>query len=154
MFGFGGKENNTVYAPMKGECKDITECSDPVFGEKMMGDGVIIEPEEDTICSPCNGKLVMVYPTKHAFGVEMDDGKQVLVHIGVDTVNLQGKYFTKLKDQDQKVKAGTPVIRYDRKAITDAGYDPTVILIMTDQEEVEKYHLNEEVTTKDQVMKG
>ncbi len=136
MFNFFKKKE--AKAPTKDVCSvadgkliDITTVPDPTFAEKMMGDGFAVEPANGTICSPIDGEVALVFPTGHAFGVKADDGLEVLVHIGIDTVNLNGKGFEKLVKQGDKVCAGDPCVKINLNTIKEAGYPVTTMVIFT-----------------------
>lgn len=152
MFEFFKKKDCNVYAPVAGTCKDITCCSDNVFAEKMVGDGFLIEPEDDVIASPCDGEITMIFPTLHAFGITTADDKEILVHIGVNTVELNGKHFQKLCEEKKKVKKGDPIVSAKINEIKALGYDISVMVIFTNGKEITKNHLNEKVTTKDVIV--
>lgn len=83
-----------IYAPTSGTCIDITKVKDKTFSSKVIGDGFAIIPTSKDIFSPANGRITMLYPTLHAFGIEMYDGKNLLIHVGIDTVNLNGYGFS------------------------------------------------------------
>ena len=126
--------DDMIIAPADGEQIDISTVSDPVFAEKMMGDGVAFRyPEEKvTICSPLNGTLTVLFPTGHAFGVTMKNGVEVLVHIGIETVNAKGDGFTlHHKKQGDAVKAGDPIVTVDFAKLAKT-YDVSTMLIITD----------------------
>lgn len=145
--------NNNIYAPVSGFCADITKIDDEMFAGKMLGDGFLIIPESDTVCSPCSGKLTMLFPTLHAFGITMDNGQEILVHIGINTVELNGKYFEKLCDVNKHVSAGTPVIKYDFNKVVEAGYDPNVLVIVVNNKDVIKENLNSSVRVGDLIIR-
>jgi glucose-specific phosphotransferase system IIA component len=98
---------------MAGEVKPISEVPDPVFAEKMMGDGFCIVPTEGRVVSPVAGEVVNLFPTLHAVGIATPDGLEVLVHVGIDTVKLQGEGFRALVQQGAKVSAGQPLLEVD-----------------------------------------
>jgi glucose PTS system EIICBA or EIICB component len=100
-------------SPLTGEIKPISEVPDPVFAEKMMGDGFAIVPTEGTVVSPVDGTIVNLFPTKHAIGIESDGGREVLIHVGIDTVKLEGKGFETLVSQGDKVTKGQPLLKVD-----------------------------------------
>lgn len=149
---FRKKSDNKICAPMNGICLDITECADTVFSGKAMGDGFMMDSEDDVICSPCDGELKMIFPTGHAFGVAMSNGTEVLVHIGLETVNLKGKHFEILASVNSRVKKGTPIIRVEHNELKKLGYDTSVLVIVTGKESVDKMHLNEAVNTGDVII--
>ena len=131
MFGFfKNKNENVIYAPVKGTCIDITEVDDIGFSSKMMGDGGAIGPIEGIVTAPCDGKISMIFDTGHAFGMEANNGAEILIHIGIDTVNLNGEGFEILKKPGQKVKRGEPVIRFDLEKVKKL-YDTATMVIMT-----------------------
>ena len=120
-----------VYAPTEGKLIDITEVKDPVFSDKVIGDGMAISPTDDLVCSPIEGTIETIFPTNHAFIVKSGSGIQVLVHIGLDTVELKGKPFTRLKNVGNKVKSGEPIIKSNYKLILKNKLDPTVIVVVS-----------------------
>ena len=131
MFGFfKNKNENVIYAPVEGTCIDITEVDDIGFSSKMMGHGVAIVPIEGIVTAPCDGKISMIFDTGHAFGMEANNGAEILIHIGIDTVNLNGEGFEILKKPGQKVKRGEPVIRFDLEKVKKL-YDTATMVIMT-----------------------
>lgn len=98
--------NETVAAPLSGEVLPISESNDPVFASKAMGDGVIILPNSTTVVAPFDGKIVTIFPTKHAIGLVSDKGCEVLIHIGINTVELEGKGFEAFVKQGDSVTKG------------------------------------------------
>lgn len=111
----------------------LEEVKDEVFSQKMMGDGVAFELKEDTVCAPVSGELTALFPTGHAFGIRRADGVEVLVHIGIDTVKLDGRGFTALAEQGTCICAGEPVVKLDRELIRNEGYDLSTMLIITNE---------------------
>lgn len=154
MFGFHRKTDNALCMPVKGKCMDLSLCTDKAFSEKKLGDGFMVEPQGDTICSPCDGWLTMVFPTKHAFGLRMNDGTEVLVHIGINTVQLGGQHFETLTSAKRKVKKQTPLIRCDIQKIRELGYDPSVLVIVCGKQGIGKQHLNEYRDVGDIIIEG
>ena len=150
LFNFLKKEiDNNIYSPVNGFCVDITKCKDETFSSKLVGDGFAVVSEEDEICSPCDGVVEMIFPTLHAFGIKKENGDEVLVHIGIDTVKLNGKHFKQLCDPQKKVKKGTPIIKFDNQAIKSLGYDTSVMIVVTGKNNLKKNHLDENVSKKD-----
>ena len=129
----------TLAAPVKGTLVTLSDVPDEVFASGTMGQGIAIEPEENVVKSPVAGTVSLVYPTGHAIGITSDKGAEILIHIGIDTVNLKGKHFKALIEQGQKVTVGTPLVEFDYQAIQADGYAPTVMMIVTnfDQYQVE-----------------
>ena len=122
-----------IYSIVSGKVVCLEDVSDPVFSEKMAGDGVGIIPDSSIICSPVDGVVSMLFPTKHAIGIHCQYNTDILIHIGIDTVELEGKPFiAKVKKGDQ-VKIEDPLIRVDFKAIQNAGYDITTLLLVVNK---------------------
>ncbi|MBM7642332.1 glucose-specific phosphotransferase system IIA component [Streptococcus loxodontisalivarius] len=109
----------------------LEKVDDPVFSQKLMGDGVAFDLESDFITAPSNGELTTVFPTGHAFGITRKDGVEMLVHIGINTVELNGQGFDVLCKSGETVRAGQPIIRINREEIHQKGYDTTTMLIIT-----------------------
>ena len=115
-------ESDSVYSPLKGEIIPLTEAPDKVFASEALGKGVAINPAEGKVVAPFNGTVAMLYDTKHAIGLVSDDGVEVLIHIGLDTVKLNGEHFTAHVAQGDKVACGQTLVTFDMDAITKAGY--------------------------------
>ncbi|NCU17506.1 glucose-specific PTS transporter subunit IIBC [Pallidibacillus pasinlerensis] len=112
--------NNEKYiSPIKGKLIPISEVPDQVFSQKMMGDGFAIEPEEGLVVAPADGKIIHVFPTKHAIGLMTEGGREILIHFGIDTVNLKGEGFEALVNEGEEVKAGQPLLRADLNFIKE-----------------------------------
>ncbi|WP_290033132.1 sucrose-specific PTS transporter subunit IIBC [Ligilactobacillus cholophilus] len=124
-------QNEVIAAPVNGTVKDLASVDDQVFSKKMMGDGAAIIPSDNTIYAPVSGKITVAYETKHAYGIQSDKGAEVLVHIGIDTVNLKGKHFESFVNQGQVVKKGDKLGTIDVDAVQKEGYDPTVMTVIT-----------------------
>lgn len=120
-----------INAPVAGELVDMTTVKDAVFSSGMMGKGIAIEPEDNKIFAPIDGEVTVAYATKHAYGLKSNDGVEVLIHIGIDTVNLDGKGFTSQVTQGQQVHRGDLLGTFDKQAIVDAGYPVTTMVIVT-----------------------
>ncbi|MEX0380925.1 sucrose-specific PTS transporter subunit IIBC [Leuconostoc sp. MS02] len=120
-----------INAPIAGELVDIATVKDAVFSSGMMGKGVAIEPEDDKIFAPVDGEITVAYATKHAYGLKSTDGVEVLIHIGIDTVNLDGKGFTSQVTQGQQVRRGDLLGTFDKQVIAKAGYPVTTMVIVT-----------------------
>ncbi|MEQ3473704.1 PTS sugar transporter subunit IIA [Enterococcus cecorum] len=120
-----------VAAVVSGETVALSTVNDPVFSSEMMGKGIAIKPSANEVYAPVNGELTVFYPSMHAYGIKGDDGVEILIHIGIDTVNLEGKHFTSKKKQGDRLVAGELLGTFDRNAISKDGYDITVMLIVT-----------------------
>lgn len=113
------KGEDVFVSPLKGEIKPITDVPDAVFSGKMMGDGFAILPSEGTVVSPVDGKIVNFFPTKHALGILSDSGREILIHFGIDTVNLKGEGFEALVKEDDRVQKGQPVLKVDLDSVKE-----------------------------------
>lgn len=124
-------ESENLAAPMKGNVAPITECPDPTFASKAMGDGFVVFPEDGKFYAPANAEATMTFPTKHAFGLMTNDGTEILVHIGLDTVELNGEPFTMHVKKGDKVKKGQLLVDVDLKAIEAAGKETATAVVIT-----------------------
>lgn len=124
---------DTLCAPANGRVIAMADVPDPVFSGEVLGKGCAVWPEDDIVYAPVSGTVTVTMG--HAVGLSTDDGVEVLVHIGVDTVNLQGKGFTGYVKQGDTVKAGDPVIKMDRNVIKEAGYPDCVVLAVSNTAE-------------------
>ena len=129
----------TITSPLAGEVKELSQATDPVFAQGLMGRGVVIVPSQGELVSPVNGRVTVFFPTKHAIGILSDEGVEILMHIGMDTVNLEGKCFEGYVSQGDKVKVGDKLISFDIDMIKKAGYvtETPVIITNSDKYEVE-----------------
>ena len=125
MFGFGKKKTEIMLVPMAGEIVKLETVKDPVFAEKMMGDGFAIDPTKGEVYSPFSGEILTAFPTGHALGLKADNGMEVLIHVGLDTVNLKGEGFEMLVSQGDRVEAGDLLIKVDLDKIQ--GNVPSII---------------------------
>lgn len=119
-----------IFAPVAGEVVPITEVSDPTFGQEILGKGVAIKPAEGKVFAPCDGTVDMMFETGHAISMTSDGGAEILIHVGLDTVELKGKHYTIRAHNGDKVKKGDLLLEFDAAAITAEGYDvitPVVI---------------------------
>lgn len=130
MFGLFSKDLK-IMAPVTGRCVDLTQVPDEVFSQKMIGDGVAVIPEDGLFVAPSDGELTMLFPTGHAFGMKIGKHVEILIHIGIDTVELNGEGFELLAAQGQQVKAGTPIVRVDLDLIRQRGYNPITPILLT-----------------------
>ncbi|MFC6177745.1 beta-glucoside-specific PTS transporter subunit IIABC [Companilactobacillus huachuanensis] len=120
-----------IKQPIAGKIISMETVNDPVFSGGAMGTGIAIEPTEGQLKSPVNGTVSAVFPTGHAIGITSDDGVELLLHIGINTVQLNGKFFKTLVTQSSKVSIGTDLIEFDLDSIKKAGYDTTVMMVVT-----------------------
>ena len=132
-----------VYSVADGEVIALEQVKDPVFSQKMMGDGFAVEPENGNIVSPVSGTVSSVFPTKHALGIVTEPGLEVLVHIGLDTVSLEGKPFTVHVAEGQKVAAGDLLVTADLDAIREAGRETSTIVVFTNADAIQSVNLEQ-----------
>ncbi len=142
---FGSKEKKTVdvniYAPVTGELVNIEDVPDVVFSEKIVGDGIAIHPTGDCLVAPANGVIKKIFETNHAFSMTTEDGVELFVHFGVDTVELKGEGFKRIAHEEQQVKRGDPIIELDLAKLADTSKSiltPVVIANMDDISHIEK----------------
>ena len=125
-------EDDGLYAYATGQMISMEEVKDNTFAQKMLGDGFAILPEEGEVCAPVNGTVSSVFDTKHAICLISDGGVEILIHIGIDTVNLQGKHFTAYVKDGDVVKAGQPLVSFELEKVKQAGYDTVIPMVFTD----------------------
>ena len=120
-----------IAAPLTGKVIPVTEVPDPVFAEKVLGDGIAVDPTEGTVYSPVDGTIFQIAHTFHAMGIESDDGLEILVHLGIDTAKLEGKGFQSFVEVGQKVKKGDKIMEMDIGFIREQGLSPMSPCIIT-----------------------
>ena len=126
-----GRETITeLYVPMKGQVLDVEQSADAVFASKALGNGVAINPAEGMVCAPCDGTVSLLFPTKHAVGITSETGVEVLIHIGINTVQLDGQGFEAFVSQGDKVKKGDKLIAADLDLIREKGMNPQTMMIL------------------------
>lgn len=130
--------NYSIYSPIKGKLMPITEVPDEVFAGKMMGDGFAIEPTDGTVVAPADAKVMNVFPTKHAIGLETKDGREILIHFGIDTVNLKGEGFEVLVEQGDEVKQGQELMKADLDYIAKHAKSTITPIVFTNLQDGEK----------------
>lgn len=133
---FGRSKKHTIVAQQTGNAISISEVPDPVFSDKILGDGIAILPTENGVYAPVSGTIVQIAHTLHAIGIESDDGIEVLVHLGIDTVKLNGEGFTCHVEVGQHVAAGEKLMDMDIRAIEQKGYSTISPCIITNLDAV------------------
>lgn len=128
-------EPNSICAPASGRVLPLNEVKDPVFAMGMLGQGLAIEPDDDVAYAPVTGVITAVVGSRHALAIKADTGAEVLLHVGVDTVSLRGRGFKTFVAKGDRVRAGDPLIVFDRRIIEGAGLDSTVIVTITNPDE-------------------
>ncbi len=138
-----------VLSPVPGIIMSMDDVKDIVFSSRMLGDGVVIDPADDLVCSPCDGEILSIYPDGHAFVVQ-NNNEKIMVHIGLDTIDLNGQPFSVRRKIGDRVYAGDPIVDVDYDYLEQRGYlTDTIVLV------VEKFHLeNIDVKQSDQVDRG
>lgn len=159
FFGFkedSNKSNNDdipsktrINSPIAGTLLPLSAVNDEVFSTETMGKGIAIVPTNNTVTAPVSGTISAVFPTSHAIGMTSDSGVEILLHLGIDTVELEGKYFETLVQNGQVVSQGAPLIKFDPEKIKEEGYDPTVMLIITNTNQYTIATTNETAATSD-----
>lgn len=139
--GFTGHVHQ-LRAVADGEVMDITSVNDPVFSQKMMGEGYAVKPESEEVVSPVDGEIISIFPTKHAIGIRTNDGIEVLVHMGIETVQMKQPASRVVVNDGQKVKAGDTLAYMDLVAVRAEGKDTTIIIVMTNSDKVDTLQLN------------
>ncbi len=143
-----------ITAPVNGLAKNIEETPDPVFSQRMMGDGIIIEPKDGRLVAPVKAEVSLVFPTLHAVGLKTEDGTEILLHFGLETVALNGEGFTSHIEKGQIVNPGDLLIEADLDYIRQNATSDVLIMVFTALNEGKSLEFNYgEVTTKDVVAK-
>ncbi|MDQ0254753.1 PTS system glucose-specific IIA component [Evansella vedderi] len=131
---FGKKEvqtEETIVAPITGSVKKLEDVPDPVFSQKMMGDGIAIEPIEGVAVAPVDGEVIQFFHTKHAIGIRSKTGVEILIHVGLETVNMKGEGFTGHVKEGDKVKAGDKLITFDLELIKEKASSTITPIVIT-----------------------
>ena len=131
MFGFLKKKNSELVAPVSSKVIELSQVPDEVFSQKMAGDGVAIEPSDDLVVAPADWSITLIFKTNHAFAMTLENGLEILVHIGLDTVELNGEGFERLATEGETVKAGTPIVKINRKLFEEKGYKTVTPVLVT-----------------------
>lgn len=123
LFGGEEKEEKVIVAPVSGKAVPMSQVNDPTFSQEILGKGTAIIPSEGKIVAPADGQVTMVFDTLHALSVQTDSGAELIIHIGLDTVQLKGQYFEAHVQAGDKVKKGDLLLNFDMDKIKEAGYD-------------------------------
>ncbi|WP_432408714.1 PTS sugar transporter subunit IIA [Wukongibacter sp. M2B1] len=122
-----------LYSPVSGTSVALKNVDDEVFSSLMMGDGIAIDPIDEVVVSPCDCSIKLImHESKHALGLLMNNGVEILIHVGIDTVNLEGQGFEILVKEGQKVKLGTPLLKFNKDYIISKGYSPMTLMVVTE----------------------
>ncbi|MFZ4452179.1 PTS sugar transporter subunit IIA [Salibacterium aidingense] len=137
LFGKGENQKTIeIKAPVTGRYVELSDVPDPTFSEKMMGDGFAVEPSEGKVLSPIKGRIVQVFPTNHAVGIKSEEGLDVLIHIGLETVSLKGKGFDVHVKEGDKVDIGSPLVDFSLEDIQQEAKSAVTPLVLTEESQV------------------
>lgn len=133
------KKEEIFVSPVSGKVIPIEKISDPMFAQKVMGDGFGVKPQSNEFYSPVSGEIVSIFPTKHAITFKTKNGLEILLHVGIDTVELNGEPFEISVEEGQVIEAGDKLGTVNREMLRDADKDDTLIVIITNKPEVEEF---------------
>ena len=146
MFNFFKKDKNSknisFKSPLKGEIINIEDVEDPVFATKVLGEGIAIKPFEGKVFAPINGTIETIFPTNHALGIKINNEIEMLIHIGINTVELNGKFFKSYVENGAKINEGDLLIEFDLEKIKESGYSITTPIIITNMGSFSKLKLS------------
>ncbi len=146
MFGLFKKKNEehnmVLKSPVVGRCFDISEIPDEVFSSKMLGNGIGFESTEGILYAPVDGEILQIFPTKHAVILKSKEGVEILLHIGIDTVNMKGEGFEAHVGKSQQVRAGDKLVTFDNNLIKAKAKSNLSVLVVTDNEIIESLEFN------------
>ena len=148
------KPMDTICAPVTGRAVPVSEVSDPTFGQEILGKGIAIKPTVGKVFAPCDATVDMMFDTGHAVSLVADCGAEILIHVGLDTVNLKGEHYTVIAGNGDKVKKGDLLMEFDMDAITAAGYDIITPVIICNSADYTTFntHVNADVSAGDVVI--
>lgn len=152
MFHLFKKKTYTLAAPMDGKVVSLDAVPDPVFSQRMMGDGVAIETTGDIAYAPADGVITVTIETKHAFGMSLENGMELIVHVGLDTVDAKGEGFEMLVKEHEHVKAGTPIIKINREVLKDRNLLTPIVVTNPEVFEFIDLHIGETVKAKESTL--
>ena len=124
-----------IASPIEGEAIELTDVNDEVFASCALGKGIAIIPSKGEVVAPADCTVSLIYPTLHAIGLTLQDGTEILIHVGMDTVKLNGKHFTKNVEEGSFVKKGTKIISFDLEALKKEGFDMSVPVVISNTNE-------------------
>ena len=136
-----------LISPIKGEVKDISESSDETFASKVMGEGILVNPSEEIFVAPADAKIELVFPTKHAIGLSLKDGSQILMHCGINTVSMNGEGFEVYVEEGQEIKQGDKLIKMDLEKVKQAGHSTQTLMIVNELPDGRKVEVNPDSKT-------
>ncbi|MBE2940537.1 PTS sugar transporter subunit IIA [Anoxybacillus flavithermus] len=140
MFRLFRKREEVIVSPLTGNVRSLENVPDPVFAQKMMGEGLAIEPTDGVVVSPIHGEVVQVFPTKHAVGLRSEGGLEILIHVGIDTVHMQGEGFEAYVKAGDRVKAGDLLLSFDLALVQQKAKSSLTPVVITNGEVVNECH--------------
>ena len=143
MFGFG-KKNIVINSPMDGRVISLSKVSDPVFSQGILGQGIAIKPISGYVYAPCKATVEQMFETGHAVSLLTDEGVQLLIHVGIDTVKLKGRHYTIVKNSGEKVNKGDILMEFDAEAISEEGFDTVTPVVICNPDDFTKITFAEE----------
>lgn len=152
---FKKNRDKLLYAFADGVSVDLSEVKDEVFSQKMMGDGIAIQPSNNKIVSPCDGVIITIMKeSKHAIGIRTNDGMEILIHVGLDTVNLKGEGFTLHCEEGEHVKKGDLLLDFDKELLKQKSIDDITMLIIPDSnnQEILNFHIGEVMKVEESIL--
>ena len=135
-----GKPVDSICAPIAGQAVPVTEVPDPTFAEGMLGNGIAVIPTEGKVCAPCDATVDMMFPTGHAVSLVADCGAEILIHVGLETVGLEGKCFTVHVQNGQKVKKGDLLIEVDLEGVKAAGLNTITPMLICNTDDYKTFN--------------
>lgn len=145
LFGFNQKKvEEDFFAPLSGKIISLEEVPDPVFSQKMMGDGLAIIPSEGIVVSPVNGKIEHIFPTKHAIGIISETGAEILIHVGLETVAMNGEGFELFVNVGDRITVGTKLLAFDINLITEKSKSTITPFVITNDINLVTFEISQE----------
>ncbi|MCM3569808.1 PTS glucose transporter subunit IIA [Neobacillus mesonae] len=138
LFGSQSKKQETIIAPVTGRVVPLEQVPDPTFAEKMLGEGIAIEPAEGVVAAPVDGEIISVFPSKHAIGIRSKQGLEILIHIGLETVNMKGEGFETYVQEGDKVSAGTKLTSFSLELIKQKAVSTIIPVVITNYDIVKQ----------------
>ena len=149
---FKKDKSGEILLPVDGKIIELGEVPDKVFSDKLLGDGAAVMPEKNVITSPVSGKIVQVFDTKHAYTITSDDGLEILIHIGLNTVELKGEGFEALVKEGDRVAAGDKLAIVNLEDIAERGYMLYTPVVITNMERIKSFEVCKDTTTSKNAM--
>lgn len=151
---FGSKSGEQIGSPVTGKAVPITEVNDPTFSQEILGKGVAVRPSVGKVLAPCDATVDMMFDTGHAVSLVADSGAEILIHVGLDTVNLKGQHYTVIAKNGDHVKKGDLLMEFDIAAIQAAGYDTVTPIVICNSDNYTDFipHVGADVSAGDVIL--